>query len=82
MVVNNELQMVYYLTVYTVLLVRFPKKKFVGPPHPTKPGSATVSLHFRFEYEDAVSIGAGALILSERFEPFPEVLRLSLGVYM
>ena len=41
-------------------------------------------LHFRFEYEDAVSIGAGApiLILSERFEPFPDVLRLSSGVYI
>ena len=32
-VVNNKLLMVYYLIVYTVLLVQFPKKKFVGPPH-------------------------------------------------
>ena len=25
--------MVYYLIVYTVLLVQFPKKKYFGPPH-------------------------------------------------
>ena len=31
-VVNNKLRMVYYLIVYTVLLVQFPKTKFVGPP--------------------------------------------------
>ena len=42
----------------------------------------SVSLHFRFEYEDAVPIGAGAPILSERFELFHDVLRLSLGVYI
>ena len=31
-VVNNKLRMVYYLIVYTVLLVQFPKIKFVAPP--------------------------------------------------
>ena len=30
-VVNNKLRMVYYLIVYTVLLIQFPNKKFVGP---------------------------------------------------
>ena len=31
-VVNNKLRMVYYLIVYTVLLVQFPKKKMLVPP--------------------------------------------------
>ena len=31
-VVNNKLRMVYYLIVYTVLLVQFPKKKICWPP--------------------------------------------------
>ena len=31
-VVNNKLRMVYYLIVYTVLLVQFPKKKCLAPP--------------------------------------------------
>ena len=31
-VVNNKLRMVYYLIVYTVLLVQFPKKKLLAPP--------------------------------------------------
>ena len=40
-VVNHKLRVVYYLIVYTVLLVQFPNKKVVGLPLSTKPGSAT-----------------------------------------
>ena len=49
-VVNNKLRMVYYLIVYTVLLVQFPKKH-VWPPHQQNldPPLVTFGVFLRFQ---------------------------------
>ena len=50
-VVNNKLRVVYYLIVYTVLLVQFPKKQFVGLPYQQNldPPLVTFGVFLRFQ---------------------------------